>query len=125
ELVAGGVERDGEAGPVGVDAGMAVGGVGHGGAQELVGDQEGVDLLGETGWGAGAQDAAAQDGGLEFQVGGFDLPSLVVEGGQVGGGMAVVVEQGGGKSVGAGVPAGVGGDGDLGVDHADLHRAQQ
>ena len=49
ELVAGGVPGDGEAGPVGVGAGAGAGGVGHGGAQELVGDQESVDSLGEAG----------------------------------------------------------------------------
>ena len=73
------LQGDGEAGPVGVDAGLGVGGVGHGGAQELVGDQQGVDLLVDAGRGAGAQDPAAQDAGLQFQVGGLDLPSLVVE----------------------------------------------
>src|SRR3954454_7952554 len=39
ELVAGGVQGGGEAGPVGVEAGPAVGGVDHGGAQELVDDE--------------------------------------------------------------------------------------
>ena len=70
---------DGEAGPVGIGAGPGAGGVGHGGAQQLVGDQQGVDLLLDAVGGAGAQDPAAQDGGLEFQVGGFDLPPLVIE----------------------------------------------
>src|SRR5437763_11870695 len=53
ELVAGGVQGEGEAGPVGVGAGLG-GGVGHGGAQDLVGDQQGVDLLVHPGRGAGA-----------------------------------------------------------------------
>ena len=39
DLVAGGVQGGGEAGSVGVEAGLAVGGVDHGGAQDLVGDQ--------------------------------------------------------------------------------------
>jgi hypothetical protein len=49
ELVAGGVEGDGEAGPVGVDAGLGAGGIGHGEAQELVADQQGMDLLVDAG----------------------------------------------------------------------------
>ena len=48
------LQGDGEAGPVGVEAGLAVGGVGHRGAQELVDDQQGVDLLLDAGGGAGA-----------------------------------------------------------------------
>jgi hypothetical protein len=43
ELVAGGVQGDGEAGPVGVDAGLGAGGIGHGQPQELVADQQGMD----------------------------------------------------------------------------------
>src|SRR5690349_19705393 len=38
-LVAGGVQGGGEAGPVGVEAGLTVGGVGLGGAQDLVDDE--------------------------------------------------------------------------------------
>jgi hypothetical protein len=45
DLVAGGVQGDGEAGPVGVGAGDGRGGVGDGGAQCLVGDQQGADFL--------------------------------------------------------------------------------
>jgi len=56
DLVAGGLPGDGEAGPVGIGAGLSDGGVCHGGAQDLIGDQEGVDLLGDAGWGAGTQD---------------------------------------------------------------------
>ena len=63
----------------GSSAGPAVGGVGHGGAQELVDDQQGVDFLVDAVGGAGAQDAAAEDAGFQFQVGGLDLPALVVE----------------------------------------------
>ena len=47
--------------------------------RSLVADQQGVDLLVDAGGGAGAQDPAAQDGGFQLQVGGFDLPALVVE----------------------------------------------
>ena len=75
--------------------GTVRGGVGDGGAQRLVGDQQGVDLLLDAVGGAGAQDAAAEDGGLELEVGGLDLPALVVENGQVTGGVAGRVEQGG------------------------------
>src|SRR5205085_2614408 len=77
ELVAGGVQGEGEAGPVGVGAGLG-GGVGHGGAQDLVGDQQGVDLLVHPGRGAGAQDPAAQHGGLQFAIGRLDVPALVI-----------------------------------------------
>jgi hypothetical protein len=39
DLVAGGVQGGGEAGPVGVETWQAVGGVDHGGTDDLVGDQ--------------------------------------------------------------------------------------
>ncbi len=52
DLVAGGVQGDGEAGAVGVGAGDGAGGVGDGGAQYLVGDQQGVDLLVDAAGGA-------------------------------------------------------------------------
>ena len=65
DLVAGGLPGDGKAGPVRVGAGLADGGVGHRSAQHLVGHQQGVDLLGDGLRGAGAQDVAAQDGGLQ------------------------------------------------------------
>ena len=94
DLVAGGVEGDGEAGAVGVGAGDGGGGVGDRGAQRLVGDQQGLDLLLDAVGGAGAQDAAAEDGGLELKVGGLDLPALVVEGRQFAGRVAVRVEPG-------------------------------
>ncbi len=73
DLVAGGLPGDGEAGPVGIGAGPGAGGVGDGGAQQLAGDEQGVDLLGDPGRGPGAQDPAAEDGGLELEVCGFDL----------------------------------------------------
>ena len=79
DLVAGGAEGDGEAGAVGVGvgAGDGGGGVGDGGAQGLVGDQEGVDFLLDAVGGAGAQDAAAEDGGLELEVEGLNRPPLI------------------------------------------------
>ena len=95
DLVAGGVQGDGEAGPVGVGARDGAGGVGDRGAQHLVGDQQGVDLLVDAVGGAGAQDPAAEDGGLELEVGGLDLPALAVENGDLAGGVAGRVEQGG------------------------------
>jgi hypothetical protein len=73
DLVAGGVQGDGEAGAVGVGAGDGAGGVGDGGAQGLVGNQQGVDLLLDPVGGAGAQDPAAEDRGLELEVGGLDF----------------------------------------------------
>jgi hypothetical protein len=72
DLVAGGVQGDGEAGPVGVGAGDSRG-VGDGAAQGLVGDQEGAGLLVDAAGGAGAQDASAEGGGLELEVGGLDF----------------------------------------------------
>jgi hypothetical protein len=63
-----GLPGDGEAGPVWIDVGAAGGGIGHRGAQELVGDQQGVDLMLDPGGGAGAEYPAAEDGGFEFQV---------------------------------------------------------
>jgi hypothetical protein len=66
DLVAGGVQGDGEAGPVGVGARDGAGGVGDGGAEGLVGDEQGVDLLLDAVGGAGAQDAAAEDRGLQL-----------------------------------------------------------
>jgi len=79
ELVAGGVEGDGEAAPVGIDVGPADRGVGDRDAQRLVGDEQGVDLLLDPGRGAGAQDPAAEDGLFEFQEGGLDPSPVVVE----------------------------------------------
>ena len=76
--VPGGVQGGGEAGPVRVGAGNGRGGVGDGGAQGLVGDEQSVDLLLDAVGGAGAQHAAAEDGGLELDVGDLDLPSFVV-----------------------------------------------
>jgi hypothetical protein len=44
-LVAGGVQGDGEAGAIGVGSWGCARGVGDGGAEGLVGDQQGVDFL--------------------------------------------------------------------------------
>ena len=92
-LVAGGVQGDGEAGAVGVGARDGAGGVGDGGAQHLVGDQQGAGLLVDAAGGAGAQDPAAEDGGLELEVGALDLPALAVKNGDLGGGVAGRVER--------------------------------
>ena len=53
----------------------------------------------------------------------LDLPALVIQGDQPGRRVAAPVEQRGGQPVNPGVPAGAGGDGDLALDHPDLHRA--
>src|SRR6266508_4624421 len=118
DLVAGGVQGDGEAAAVGWGVGPGEGGVGDGGAQGLVGDQEGVDLLVDAIGGSGPQDAPAEDGGFQFQVGRFDLPPLVVERDQVGG-VAAVSGQRADRPVAAD-PAGPAraAHHDLGVDHA-------
>jgi hypothetical protein len=75
-----------------------------------------VDLLVDALGSAGAQDPAAEDAGLDLQIGGFDLPSPVVDLDEFAGGVAARIEQGGDQPVTAGVGAVGGGDGDLGVD---------
>lgn len=70
-----------------------------GGAQELVGHQQRIDLLLEAARSASTQYSAAQDGGFQFQVGGLDLPSLMVERDQLSRWVAVRVEQEGGQPV--------------------------
>src|SRR5581483_3050676 len=115
---------DGEAGPVGVGAGDGRSGVGDGGADGLVGDEQGVDLLLDAVWGAGAQDAAAEDGGFELEVAGLYLPAFVVEGDDLCGGVAGGVGQSGDQTVAAGGAAGAGGDGDLCVDDPDRDAAE-
>src|SRR6266545_7565086 len=84
-----------------------------------------MDLLVDAGGGAGAQDPPAQDAGLQLQVGGLDLPALVVQRDQRGRRPAPGIGQGGGQPVAAAGPAGAGGDGDLGVDDADGDPAEQ
>ncbi|MDH3038921.1 hypothetical protein [Streptomyces sp. TRM75561] len=69
DLVAGALERDAEAAPVRVRSGCGLGGVGNRDPQDLVGAQQGVDLLGDTGPGLGAQDPAAQHRFLDREVG--------------------------------------------------------
>src|SRR5262252_2251501 len=123
DLVAGGLQGDAEAGPVRVGARDSRGGVGDRDPDGLVGGQQGVDLLGDAGHGAGAQDPASEHGFLQRIVSGFDLPSFVVQPDQVEGGVAAVIEQGGGQAVGTGAPPGGGGDGDLALDDADFHAA--
>ncbi|MCG5213361.1 hypothetical protein MBA17_08830 [Streptosporangium sp. KLBMP 9127] len=121
DLVAGGLQGDGEAGPVGVGAGD--GGGGDRDPDELVGGQQGVDFLGDACHGAGAQDVAAEHAFLDREVGGFHLPPLVIELDQLEGGVAVVVELGGGQAVHAPGASGGGGDGDLAFHDADLDPA--
>ena len=70
---------------------------------DLVGGQQGVDLLGDAGQGARAQDASAEHGLLDREVGGLDFPALVIELDQLECGVPAVVEQGGGQPVEAGV----------------------
>ena len=86
--------------------------------------QQGVDLLGDAGQGAGAQDAAAQHSFLDLEVGGFYFSALVVKLDQFEGGMLAGIKQGGGQPVGPGLGASRGGDGDLALDDPDLDPAQ-
>jgi hypothetical protein len=108
----------------GVGARGCARGVGDCGAEGLVGDQQSVDFLLDAVGGAGAQHAAAQDGGLEFEVGGLDLPSFVVEDGQVAGGVTGGAGQGGDEPAAVAGPPGAGRDGDLGVDDPDRDAAE-
>ncbi len=118
DLVAGGFRRDGEAAPVWVGRRVAVGGVRDRDPQGLVDRQQRVDLLGDAGGGAGAQDATAEHGPLDLEVGGLDLPALVVEPDQLEGWVAPVVKEGGGQPVDACVAPRCSGDGDLALDDA-------
>ncbi|WP_447139147.1 hypothetical protein [Micromonospora sp. LZ34] len=61
DLVTGGGQGGGEAGLVGIDVGLAVGGVDHGGEQQLVDDEQGVDFLVDAVGGSGAQHPSGQD----------------------------------------------------------------
>lgn len=116
ELVPGGGEGGGEAGPVRVGARDAVGGVGHRGPQCLVGGQQGPDLLLDAVGGAGPQDVPAQDRGLQLRVGGFDLPAFVVEPDEFTGRVSGGIGEGGQQPVVARARALGGADGDLGLD---------
>src|SRR6478672_9495514 len=90
--------------------------------KRLVGDQQRVDLLRHPARGAGAQYPSAQDGGLELEVRGLDLPPLVVERHDVLG-WAGGVEDGGDQPVDLAAVPGVGADRDGGGDDADLESA--
>ena len=122
ELVAGGVQGDGEAAPVGIDVGLGEGGVEDRCAERLVGDEQGVDLLLDPARGAGAQHPAAEGGRLQLQERGLDLPPIMVQRDDLSGG-AVGVEDRGDQPVDPGLAAGGGGDGDLAADDLDLDRA--
>jgi len=83
-----------------LDGGAGKGGHGEleigGGADEgLVEGEQGPGLLVDAGHAAGAQHPAVQDGFLDRVVGGLDLPPLVIEGDQAGGGVGGVVGQAG------------------------------
>ena len=69
----------GEAGPVGVGAGPGLDRGDHGHAQQLVEGEQRPELLLEAGPVTRAQHLAVQQGVPQRQVGGLDLPPLVVE----------------------------------------------
>jgi hypothetical protein len=79
ELVAGGFQGRGEAGPVWVGAGPGLDGVGHGHPHQLVKGQQRPGFLLQARLVAGAQHVAVQQGMPQRVVGTLDLPSLVVE----------------------------------------------
>jgi hypothetical protein len=79
ELGAGGFQGGGEAGPVGVGAGAGFDGVDHGRAQQLVDREQRPGFLFQSGAITRAQDVPGKHGVAQGEVGGFDLPSLVVE----------------------------------------------
>jgi len=94
EAVAGGLQGGGEAGPVGIGAGAGLHRLDHGYAQQLVGGQQSPDLLFQAGPVLRAQHVTGQQGVSQGEVGGLDLPPLVVEPDEVRGRVLAVVEQG-------------------------------
>ena len=72
DLVAGGFQRDGEAGPVRVGA-RRLGGSGHGHAQHLVEGQQRPEFLLGAGPVAGAQHVPAEQGVPQREVGDLDF----------------------------------------------------
>ena len=102
-----------------------VGGVGDSGAEGLVGDQQGVNLLLDAAGGTGAEHPAAEDRGFQLEVGGLDFPALMVEDGQVAGGVAGRVGQGGDEPAVAGEAARAGGHRPASVDDPDGDPAEQ
>src|SRR5690242_5864338 len=126
DQVAGGVQEDGEADAVHVQAGHGGGGVGGGADQCLVGGEQGPGFLVDAVQGARAQDAAVEHGGFDGVVGGLGLPPLVVEIYQLGGGVAGVAGQAGDQPPLPGAGGAISqGDGDLGLDDADLDQGRE
>lgn len=71
----------------------------HGHPEQLVDGQQCPDLLLESGSILGAQHVPVEHGVPQRQIGDLDLPAFVVEPDQLGGRMAVVVQQGGDQPV--------------------------
>jgi len=120
DLVADGVDGDGEGDAAGVEAGDG-GGAGFQRAQRVVDGQHRPQFLADQFRGPGAQgEPGALEPGLELLVGALAFPALVIQRGDLRRGCLVRVEQAGGQPerLGAGLPAG-GGDGDGVVDDAD------
>jgi hypothetical protein len=113
---------DGDGGLVAGSSDPVEGGVGDRDAERLVGDEQGVDLLVESGRGAGAQYPGAEGGLFELQKRGLDFSPVVGEPHELGGG-AVGIEDGGDQSVDPALVSCAGGDGDLAADDAELDRA--
>ena len=85
DVVAGGLQRDGEAGPVRVGSG-GLGGSGHGHPQRLADGQQRPKFLLGAGPVAGAQHVPAEQGVPQRQVGDLDFPALMVKADQFPGG---------------------------------------
>jgi len=75
--VAGGLQQDGEADPVGVQAGPGDDGVGGGADEGLVDGEQGPDFLLDAGDAARAQYPPVQQGGLDRIVGRLNRPPLM------------------------------------------------
>ena len=121
ELVPRGFDGGGEAGPVRVGPRAGFHRVHHGHPQQLVDGEQGPDLLLQAGPVTRAQGMTVQQGVPQGEVGGFDLPPLVVQADQGGSGIAAVVRQRGDQPVGVLDTAAVGaGDGQVRFDDPHL-----
>src|SRR5271157_839488 len=98
DLVAGGLQRDGEAGPARTGSG-GLGGSGHGHPQRLVEGQQRPEFLLGAGPVAGAEHVPAEQGVPQRQVGDLDFPALMVKADQLPGGVAAPVPQRGDQPV--------------------------
>lgn len=124
EGILGGVQGDAETGPVRVEAVHGVGGIGHRGAQQSVGDQECPGLLFKAIHGACAQDTSAEHRGFQFLERGLDFPPLKITTDHLGCRALSVVGERGGQPVVADLLSSLGLDSEFGIDDAHLGGAE-